>query len=72
MMDRNISAIVWEIIRSSAGLIFLYSQNDWFGASNYLPAVKYILAAYFITSIIVTGWFVAKHRKEDAIEKAIA
>lgn len=72
MMDRNTSAIVWEIIRSSAGLIFLYSQNDWFGAGNYLPAVKYILAAYFIISIVVTGWFVAKHRKEDAMVKAIA
>lgn len=65
LMDRNVSAIVWECIRGSLGLTFLFQQNDWFGASAYLPAVKYILGAYFIISIFVTGWFVVKHRKED-------
>lgn len=65
LMDRNTSAIVWECIRGSLGLAFLFQQNDWFGASAYLHAVKYILGAYFIISIFVTSWFVIKHRKED-------
>jgi hypothetical protein len=65
LMDRNASAIVWECIRAGLGLTFLFQQNDWFGASIYLPAVKYILGAYFIISIFVTGWFVVKNRKED-------
>jgi hypothetical protein len=47
------------------GLGFLYYQNDWFGAETYLVIAKYLLAAYFIASIIVTGWFVTKHWKED-------
>lgn len=65
LMDRNVSAIGWELLRSGLGLAFLYQQEDWFGASNYFSAVKYILGAYFIISIIITGWFVIKHRKED-------
>ena len=65
LMDRNQSAIVCEVMRSGLGLYFLYVQGDWFGASGYLSLVKYILGAYFILSVIVTGWLVMKHRKED-------
>jgi hypothetical protein len=64
-MDRNASAIIWEIFRSGAGLAFLYQQNDWFGATTYFSPVGYILGAYFIISIIITVWFVILHRKED-------
>jgi len=65
LMDRNQSAVIWEIIRSGLGLSFLYLQNDWFGAGNYSQITTYFLLAYFIISIAVTGWFVMKHRKED-------
>jgi alkylglycerol monooxygenase len=65
LMDRNSTAIGWELLRSGLGLAFLYQQGDWFGAGNYFSAIKYILGAYFIASIIITGWFVIKHRKED-------
>lgn len=67
LMDRNPSAMIWEIFRSGMGFAFLYQQNDWFGATAYNGAVKYILIVYFIISIIVTGWFVIKHRKEDHV-----
>jgi alkylglycerol monooxygenase len=66
LMDRNASAIVWECIRSSVGLSFIFVQDDWFGAGTYLSTAKFILGAYFIISIFVTGWFVMKHRREDA------
>lgn len=65
LMDRNASAMIVEIVRSGFGLYFIYTQDDWFGASTYLATLKYILGAYFIFSILVTGWFVLKHRKED-------
>jgi hypothetical protein len=67
LMDRNSSAIIWEIFRSGLGLAYLYQQNDWFGVSAYSPIVVYILGAYFILSIFITGWFVVKHRKEDQV-----
>ncbi len=65
LMDRNQTAIICEVIRSGLGLYFLYAQDDWFGANNYLFSIKYILGVYFILSVIVTGWLVMKHRKED-------
>ncbi|MFN8306353.1 MAG: sterol desaturase family protein [Ferruginibacter sp.] len=65
LMDRNSTALFWEVLRSGLGLSFLFQQNDWFGSSIYLPAVKYILGTYFVISILVTAWLVQKHRKED-------
>ena len=65
LMDRNQYAIVSEAIRSGLGLTFLFLQDDWFGAAGYLSSATYILGAYFILSILVTGWFVLKHRKKD-------
>jgi len=45
----------------------LFVQVDWFGASDYSSSATYILGAYFILSIIVTGWFVVKHAREDKL-----
>jgi alkylglycerol monooxygenase len=67
LMDRNPSAMIWEIFRSGMGLAFIFQQDDWFGASTYNLPVKYILIAYFIISVLITGWFVMKHRKEDNV-----
>ncbi|MGB3007349.1 MAG: sterol desaturase family protein [Chitinophagaceae bacterium] len=71
LMDRNRFAIIWEILRCVLGFYFLYQQDDWFGASQWLSTVKYFLAAYFILSIVVSGWFVIKHRKDDLIMAAV-
>lgn len=70
LMDRNPYAIVWEIIRSSAGLALLFDQGDWFDASIYSAAIKYVLGCYFLFSVMVTGWFVIRHRKEDTEAEA--
>jgi hypothetical protein len=66
-MDRNTSAMIVEIIRAGLGFLFLVQQQDWFGASVYFPGVQYVLGTYFIISLLGTGWFVVKHRREDAI-----
>ena len=71
LMDRNSSALIVEMIKGIAGLVILYLQGDWFGAGAYSPSIKFILAAYFIISIIITGWFVFKHAKEDHQLQAI-
>lgn len=65
LMDRNRTAIAWEILRSGLGLYFLWEQGDWFGAENYYTAVRYFLASYFIVSILATAWFAIKHNIED-------
>lgn len=65
LMDRNSSAILFEVIRCGLGVYFIFDQKDWFGASTYLSITQYIILAYFITSVLVTSWFVIQHRKED-------
>ena len=74
LMDRNSRAIFWEALRCGLGLYFLYQQDDWFalrgsfgGSSAYLTSIKYILATYFIVSLLITAWLVIKHKKEDAM-----
>jgi sterol desaturase/sphingolipid hydroxylase (fatty acid hydroxylase superfamily) len=66
LMDRNRFAIVWEILRSGFGIAILIQQNDWFGMSAYVAIAKYVVGAYFILSIIITGWFVYSNYKEDS------
>jgi hypothetical protein len=70
-LDRNPYALLWETLRCSLGLWILFKQNDWFGASGYFEPVIYILASYFIISLLVTGWFVVKHKKEDKDQSAV-
>lgn len=70
LMDRNKYAIVWEVIKNSLGVAILLQTGDWFGAGALSVAIKYIVAAYFIISTIVTLWFVIKHAKED--ERVVA
>jgi hypothetical protein len=65
LMDRNRYAIIWEALRCGLGLWFLWEQGDWFGAGQWMASVKYILAAYFVSSILITGFFNVKHYKED-------
>jgi alkylglycerol monooxygenase len=57
LMDKNMSAIAWEVIRSGFGLYLLLSQNDWFGASKYFSLITPTLAVYFLVSIGVTLYF---------------
>jgi hypothetical protein len=70
-MDRNRYAIVWEVLRCGLGLWFLYDQQDWFGGSQWLDSVKYVLGGYLVLSLVATGWFVLGHRREDEIKADI-
>jgi alkylglycerol monooxygenase len=65
LMDRHQYAIIAELLRSGLGIYFLVQQDDWFGASHWLASAKFILGAYFILSLVITGWFVVKHKRED-------
>jgi len=65
LMDRSPYAFVFELIKNIVGLAVIYQQGDWFGSSQLIPLINYILIAYFIIATIVTGWFVFLHYKED-------
>jgi hypothetical protein len=71
-MDRNQYAAIWEVIRSGFGIYLIYLQGDWFGASAMIPGIQYILIGYFILSMIVAGYFVIKHKREDRQQLSVA
>jgi hypothetical protein len=49
----------------------LYDQQDWFGGSQWLASVKYVLVGYFVLSLVATGWFVLGHKREDEMKADI-
>jgi len=57
LMDKNLSAIAWEVIRSGFGMYLLLSKGDWFGASKYFALITPALAVYFLVSIGATLYF---------------
>jgi sterol desaturase/sphingolipid hydroxylase (fatty acid hydroxylase superfamily) len=65
LMDRNKQAIFWELMKNITGMVILYKQNDWFGASQWLPYIKPVLMVYFLGSTAVVAWFVYHHAQED-------
>jgi len=65
LMDRNPYAIVWEALKNIYALAIIFYYGDWFGASQFIPWINYLLIAYFISATMVAGWFVYVHRKED-------
>lgn len=54
LMDGNKSAVIAELLRFCLASWLLYSQGDWFGASQYLPGIVYILSGYFLLSLTAT------------------
>jgi alkylglycerol monooxygenase len=68
LMDRNRSAVVAETIKCLLGFYFLYTQNDWFGITQYVSWMPYAISVYLLASLLITGWFVVKHAKEDELK----
>ncbi len=56
-MDKSRYAYLWAAINAGTGIGLIVYYNDWFGASTWLPFVKYVLAGYFVLSAIVVIWF---------------
>jgi len=65
LMDRNSSAIAWEMVRACLGIFFIYAQGDWFGASAWLQGIQIGVTTYLIISVLITSWFVIVHYRED-------
>lgn len=65
LMDRNKSAIIFELIKNILGFFIIISQGDWFGISFYIQIMPLILLNYFVLSSIITAWFVYRHNRED-------
>ena len=71
LMDKNKSAVVWELAKNIFGIGIIFYLGDWFGSDRFSPMIKYILVGYFIVSTAVAGWL-AYHSKEEKTEMIIA
>jgi sterol desaturase/sphingolipid hydroxylase (fatty acid hydroxylase superfamily) len=69
LMDRSVFAIFWETIKNTSGVVLIYQQGDWFGASEFIPGIDVALLTYFVAATLITGWFVYIHYKEDRQQK---
>jgi alkylglycerol monooxygenase len=64
LMDRSPYAVFWEAIKNVMGIAIIYRYGDWFGASQYLPWINYVLTGYFITATLVSAFFCLRYRSE--------
>jgi len=57
LMDKEKYAIIAEGIRVALALYILFYFGDWFGLNAYFSNGIYIVAFYFISTIIGTAYF---------------
>lgn len=58
LMDRNRNALYLEIFKAITGFFAIGYYGDWFFSSQHWPWYHYIVAAYLVISVLVTGYFV--------------
>jgi hypothetical protein len=66
LMDKNISSIFWEMLRSGYGIYLIFSQGDWFGANTFVPGISNFVVCYFILSMGGAVYFALQQRKESS------
>ena len=64
MMDGSRHAWIWEAAKFILGISIILYTGDWFGASVYSIAVKYVLFVYFFISMAVSLLFSFKKQGE--------
>lgn len=72
MMDKNRSAIGWELAKNIFGFAAIIYIGDWFGSDQFSPAIKYFIEGYFVLSTVFAGWLVYQHTKEEKTTISLA
>ncbi len=70
LMDRKKHAVIVEGIRAALALAILYYFDDWFGLNAYTPYGIYIVAFYYLSTIIGTIYF-TYFEKSDVVSTEI-
>jgi sterol desaturase/sphingolipid hydroxylase (fatty acid hydroxylase superfamily) len=63
LMDKNPIAWLWEILKSSFGILVILTTGDWFGLSENIPGLPPVLIVYFVISAGASTWFSIKENK---------
>lgn len=64
LMDRNVFAIVWELLKNVFGIAIIYETGDWFGVGGISPVLIDAVIGYQVFSMIVTAIFVYSFYKK--------
>lgn len=72
LMDGNSQAFYLEFIKSALGLFIIYQYGDWFFSSRFWPWYHYIVAVYFVFSVLATGYFAFFEQKKKNEEISLA
>jgi hypothetical protein len=57
LMDRKSYAVWIEVLRGAAGLVLIYWTQDWFGINEFLSFGSYLVALYFLVTIVGALYF---------------
>jgi hypothetical protein len=52
LMDRNPLAWLWEALKSSYAIYFVFTTGDWFGINVLLPGSVYAFVGYLVVSTL--------------------
>ncbi len=63
LMDRKTYAVWVEVVRSIAGLTLIFSTGNWFGIDAFLSVGSYLVAIYFIITIVGAVYFTFIEKK---------
>jgi sterol desaturase/sphingolipid hydroxylase (fatty acid hydroxylase superfamily) len=59
LMDRNPGAFMWEVLKSSLGLVWIWQSGDWFGIRYQLGEwALWLVTGWLVFSTLVSGYFV--------------
>ncbi len=67
LMDKETSAIWFEIIKSAYGLWLVYTMGDWFGLSVAMPWSTILIVVYLIGSVFVVAGFTVGELKTERV-----
>lgn len=60
LMDKSKYTLWAEGVKAGIGLGILWWQSGWFGLENFSIALTFVLAAYFLVSFAMVGFFMRK------------
>ena len=67
LMDRNVYAILWEVLKIAFGMAIILGTGDWFGIRSVSPALNSAVAGYLVLSLLMTAYFARCFYKEKQI-----
>ena len=63
LMDGSKYAVLWEALKSIAGVSLIFLMNDWFGADKFSKVISYAIVEYFTISFFVAVWLMQEKKK---------